>query len=241
MADLRVAVEADVVKQREKVAALEAEAAEAAERAQEALVLASSAEARAIELAGAAARARAKLDEAESWLAESVEQAARSEWAEPEAHALWGGGRDLHWEDAAKVLELLEKLKEQAQVVAKRLVEQVDEQDDAGVADWAARVLLLGNLSVVPDEPKSPRGQGDPENVWIFGDEHSEPRCELTVPSRLAYPFMRTFAKLTGEFPDAAVFLRLLEMTGWESLEREDGGACGWTFRALDLRERANR
>lgn len=116
---------------------------------------------------------------------------------------------------------------------------------DHEVAEWAQQLLEASSggagLSVVPSQPGSPRngsGSAESDDVCIFSEAGAEPRCDLSVPSRLAFPFMRTFARLTGEFPGASAFLRILELAGWESLEREDGGSVGWTQRSVNLRNR---
>jgi hypothetical protein len=252
---LRDTVEDDVIQQRAKVAKLESKvldckqaaaearsvAAEAMSRAMEADLEAANAEARALEISEEARAAAEALAEAEKWLADNADARCAQVGTHVDAYNLWGGGRDFGRSEIHQVLELVHALKEQSQVIAEKLREQIHVEEDEEVADWAGRVLVLGNLSMTPSRPSTPRkesGQAESDAVWIFGDESSEPRCELTVPSHLAFPFMETFAKLTGEFPDAFVFLKILELAGWESLERDDGGCCGWTFRSKNLREK---
>lgn len=165
---------------------------------------------------------------------------------DPAAHELWGGGRDLRRSEVAEVLELVLSLQEQAQVIAEMLREQVPAVSDAEVAEWAQGLLdsTRGgtSLSVVPAQPSSPRntsGFAETEEVWVVSKPVFEPRCDLSVHSRLAFPFMRDFARLTGEFPDAPVFLNALKFAGWRDLEDEDGSRVGWTLRSLDMRNRS--
>lgn len=185
---------------------------------------------------------------------------------EPAAYTLWGGGRDLTRAEVACVLVLVRRLQELAQPLAAKLREQVREQlgapadaageDGSGVADAAAAAWARARLeaaegwsqgpparalSLTPDRPGSPRsgpGYAEADLVWLFSAPGIEPACDLSLPTGLAFPFMRTFAGLTGEYPSGHTFLSLLEFSGWQTLEREDGGRTGWTFRALDLRRR---
>lgn len=182
-------------------------------------------------------------------VARSVEPAAPSSTTETEARELWGGGRDLDRNQVTDVLKMVLQLKAQAQAIAGKLREQAPRGTDAAVAAWASTLLGASDggasLSVIPSRPSSPRpgaGQGETKDVWIFSpDDAAEPRCDLNVKCESAYPFMQTFARLTGEYPRGAHFLRLLELAGWKDLERDDGGSCGWTLRSLDLRRARDR
>lgn len=201
------------------------------------------------------ARAEEQLTEASNALAAAADVAACSDelCAAPlaaefaAAHKLWGGGRDLGRSEVAEVLQLVLDLRTQAAAIATSLREQATGPNvsDHEVAEWAQQLLEASSggagLSVVPSQPGSPRngsGSAESDDVCIFSEAGAEPRCDLSVPSRLAFPFMRTFARLTGEFPGASAFLRILELAGWESLEREDGGSVGWTQRSVNLRNR---
>lgn len=144
------------------------------------------------------------------------------------------------------MLGLVLSLQEQAQLIAARLHEQVPGSDlsDTEVAEWAQALLTASaggaRLSVVPARPGSPRttsGHAESEEVWVFSEPGAEPRCDLSVHSRLAFPFMRSFVRLTGEYPEASVFVRILELAGWEAMERDDGSSVGWTLRSMDLRQ----
>jgi len=158
------------------------------------------------------------------------------------AWELWGGGRDLNRGEMAKVLDLVFSLKEQAQVLAQRLCEGLGEHLEAEeVSAWARdRLESSGEaFTLTPSRPGTPTArQGQSDQVFIFSAPGMEPPCDLNLPTRLAFPFMRSYARLTGEFPAGAVFLKMLEFINWEALEREDGGRVGWTLRECDLRRR---
>merc|ERR1719410_1986530 len=214
-------------------------------------------EERAFEAESLATDAFTRLANAEQRISEVLETAAACKasaapiaavGAEPAAHALWGGGRDLAHGEVAEVIGLVVELKEKAQAISASLQEQAAAQlkrklEPIEAAEWAQTLLEASaggaHLSLVPDRPSSPRsapGYSASQEVWVITESGVKPSCDLSVHSKLAFPFMRSYARLTGEFPDATVILRILELAGWENLERDDGSSVGWTMRSLNLR-----
>mmetsp|Transcript_80670 Transcript_80670/g.159815 ORF Transcript_80670/g.159815 Transcript_80670/m.159815 type:complete len:618 (+) Transcript_80670:64-1917(+) len=240
---------------------LASEKREEAQRARAEVVecerLAAGAEERAVEAESLATDAFTRLASAEQRITE-VSEAAKAcrasaapvaaVGAEPAAQALWGGGRDLARGEIAEVIGLVVELKEKAQAISAELQEQAAtllkrKLEPMEAAEWAQSLLEASEggarLSLVPDRPSSPRtakGYSASEEVWVVTESDVKPSCDLSVHSRLAFPFMRSYARLTGEFPDATTLLRILELAGWEDLERDDGSSVGWTLRSLNLR-----
>lgn len=171
------------------------------------------------------------------------------EWAsedsvgvETAAHKLWGGGKTLQRKDAEEVLQIVLSLKDQVQAIARHLADQLTHLDDAGAAELAANRLEAGHIDMTPDKPGTPRscpGYAEVDGVYIFNVEgYGSAPWDMTVSSKLAFPFMRDYAKLTGEFPGGEVFIKALSYVLWKDQLMEDGSKVGWTFRSVTLRDR---
>eukprot|EP00933_Yihiella_yeosuensis_P026408 TRINITY_DN20481_c0_g1_i3.p1 TRINITY_DN20481_c0_g1~~TRINITY_DN20481_c0_g1_i3.p1 ORF type:complete len:414 (-),score=66.57 TRINITY_DN20481_c0_g1_i3:27-1268(-) len=177
------------------------------------------------------------------WLSSDVDDL----FAESSAHELWGSGKILRRDQVSEVLLLVDSIKAQSQALASKLVEQVAEKG-FDVTQWAKQVLSNAEaegddgygLVTNPSRPSTPRsspGYAEGNEFWIFNKEGSKPQCDLSLSISLAFPFMRSFAELTGLYPSGHTFLRMLELREWKTLERaSDGGKVGWTLRTIRLR-----
>merc|ERR1712048_1042340 len=118
-------------------------------------------------------------------------------------------------------------------VIAHNLQQQTGEASAESASTWAQDALercAESGTTMNPDKPITPRS-GEADGVFIFSNLDVKPPFDLCVPTRLAFPFMRKYARLIGEYPTGDVFLKMLEFIQWDTEELEDGSHFGWTIR----------
>lgn len=158
--------------------------------------------------------------------------------ADSSAHQLWGRGRSLERAEVHRILNLVIELQAQAKVIAANIHRQIGEANEEAGSVWAHKALERSadrGVTMTPEQPITPRS-GEADGVFVFSHVEVKPPFDICIPTRLAFPFMRKFARLTGEYPTGEVFLKMVEFIQWETEELEDGSNFGWTIRAADLR-----